>query len=236
MPRRRSSRVDQTCDALTHIVRRLPAKADGWLPPTAELAETLAVSRTVMREAVSRLASQGLIEVRHGIGLRAVSRLDRPVTTSVEMLVPDHGERLRQSLEARALLEVELARRAASRITPAQIAELQRLQQALGAAADLTEQVDLDLAFHRQIAAAAGNDVLALLLESLATLGRESRRVTIGQAGVARAIATHAPIIEALAAGDATAAAAAMAAHLSYAVDDLRPTPTRSLSPSAAAY
>ena len=81
-----------------------------------DLSARFGVSRTVLREAVSGLELQGLIEVKHGVGLRVCNQLHRPVTASVTLLVPDEAERLRQTMEARLLVEVEIARLAATRI------------------------------------------------------------------------------------------------------------------------
>ena len=73
----------------------------------------------------------------------------------------------------------------------------------------------------RTLARIAGNEILKLMLESLADLGRESRRVTIGNVGRQRAIDHHTAILNAVAAHDANAAAKAMKHHMDEAAHDL---------------
>ena len=58
--------VEQARDALAAFVRNAPAGSK--LPPERELAQRLGVSRTTLRDGVSRLALLGLLEVRHGDG------------------------------------------------------------------------------------------------------------------------------------------------------------------------
>jgi DNA-binding FadR family transcriptional regulator len=83
------------------------------------------------------------------------------------------------------------------------------------------DAVEADIQFHRAVAQIAGNEILALMLESLADLGRESRRMTIGNVGRHRAIAHHSAIIAAIAAHDPAAAARAMKHHMDEAARDL---------------
>lgn len=217
------SRVEEVVE---HLAQQILAKPEGdddqWLPKTAELSEQFGVSRTVMREAISRLESQGLIESKHGVGLRVVRRLHKPVMASLSLLLPDDIDRLRQAMAARFLLEVEIARLAATRLDDAGLRRLLTAQ-AILAEPDVTveDAVEADTDFHQTLADQCGNEVLKLMLESIVELCRESRQLTISRTGVDRPYVSHQRIIEAIARQDADAAAEAMRQHLDYTRHDL---------------
>lgn len=185
------------------------------------MAERLGVSRTVLREATKRLELQGLLEIRHGSGIRAVNRLHKPLSGSLSILLPELPERLRQLSEARAAIEPEIARQAALKAKASDVKQLRSIHERLLAAETHDEAVEADIDFHRTLARIAGNEIMKLMLESLADLGRESRRVTIGNVGRQRAIDHHAAILNAVTAHDATAAAKAMKHHMDEATRDL---------------
>lgn len=219
-----SSLVEQVCARLARQLRADTSSGDAKLPPERIMAERLGVSRTVLREATKRLELQGLIEIRHGSGIRAVNRLHKPLSGSLSLLLPEVPERLRQLIEARAAIEPEIARLAAQRAKAADLRTLRAIHQRMTIAAaddDDQEAVEADIDFHRALATIAGNEILKLTLESLADLGRESRRVTIGNVGKQRAIDHHAAILAAVTAHDPAAAAKAMRHHMDEAARDL---------------
>ncbi len=177
------------------------------------LSSQLGVSRTALREAIQRLEIQGLLEVKHGIGVRVIDNPSAPVRATLLRTLPDFEQRLRQFGEARVLIEPELARRAAERITPEGAQRLHELLAALDDAGPLVDEaVRADLEFHRHIAELAGNRVLALMIGSMAELEEEARRVTLVRVGLAAARLQHQRIVDAIAAGDGDAAHAAMLA------------------------
>lgn len=213
--------VEQVCTELARQLRETPEEDAGKLPPERVMAERLGVSRTVLREATKRLELQGLIEIRHGSGIRAVNQLHRPLSGALALLLPELPERLRQLVEARSAIEPEIARLAALRAKASDVKLLRVAHERMVNAQDETEAVEADIDFHRALAVVAGNEILKLTLESLADLGRESRRVTIGNVGQQRAIDHHAAVLAAVAAHDSDAAAEAMRHHLDEAGRDL---------------
>lgn len=215
------SLVEQVCSRLARQLRDEVDSGDGKLPPERLMAERLGVSRTVLREATKRLELQGLLEIRHGSGIRAVNRLHKPLSGSLSILLPELQERLRQLSEARAAIEPEIARQAALKAKATDVKQLRGIHERLLAAETHDDAVEADIDFHRTLARIAGNEILKLMLESLADLGRESRSVTIGNVGRQRAIDHHAAILNAVAAHDANAAAKAMKHHLDEAAHDL---------------
>jgi GntR family transcriptional repressor for pyruvate dehydrogenase complex len=143
------------------------------------------------------------------------------MTSAARLLLPEEGERLRQALEVRATLEPEIARRAAERATAADRERLRRLHCDLESAGDLIAAMEADLAFHREIARVSENEIFGLMLDSIADLGRESRRATMSEAGVGRAVKQHAAVLKAILGGEPKAAEKAMRVHIESAVSDL---------------
>ncbi len=217
-----TSLVDQVCAVLAQEARSECTSGDGWLPPEREMASKLGVSRTVLREATKRLELQGLLEIQHGVGIRAVDHLHKPLSGSLSLLLPDHVVRLEQLMEARLTIEPEIARLAGLRASAEQIEALSDALRAMAQADSQEAAVVADIDFHRQLAQASGNEVLALMLESLSELGRESRRLTIGNVGKERAIEHHAAILKAVAEKQPDAAAQAMRTHVQVAIEDLK--------------
>lgn len=216
-----STLVEQVCSRLARQLREAGDTEDGRLPPERIMAERLGVSRTVLREATKRLELQGLLEIRHGSGIRAVNRLHKPLSGSLSLLLPEVPERLRQLIEARAAIEPEIARLAALRAKAADVRRLREVHERMAQTEAEDEAVEADIEFHRTLAGIAANEILKLTLESLADLGRESRRVTIGNVGRQRAIDHHVAILAAVAAHDADAAVSAMKHHMDEAAHDL---------------
>ena len=219
--RSQQSLVEQVCRRLSPQAGQTLADEEGWLPPERELAQKLGVSRTVVREATKRLELQGLLEVQHGVGIRFVEKLYAPLSTSVEMLLPDEAERLRQLAEARLAIEPGVARMAAERATPEHLELLRATQRRLSAAVETAEAIDADLEFHRILARAAGNRILELVLESLGELGRASRQATLASTGIARAHEHHEQILKAVEQRRTQVAHDTMRMHLEGSLSDL---------------
>ncbi len=215
------SLVEDVCDRLIAALPQGLAAANGLLPSERALAEQLGVSRPVVREAVKRLESQGLLEVQHGVGIRQVDRLHLPLNRALALRVDNASARLQQSLEVRRTLEPAVARLAALRLKPADLRELRALHQRLIECQSLEQAAEADMAFHHAIARASGNELFVLVLDSIADLGHESRLATMTQVGVDRAIQQHSAILEALNKHDPQTAFDAMQTHLEQAVIDL---------------
>lgn len=137
------------------------------LPSEGELAVRFDVSRTVVREAVSRLRAAGLVETRRGRGSSVLARPAAQDFTHSLGTVRDPQDRL-HLLELRRGIEVEAAALAAARRTPAALAAvdaaLRRTAAVRGGASDA---VEADFAFHRAIAAATANRFYLDLLDTL---------------------------------------------------------------------
>jgi len=199
------------------------------LPTEAEIMAQEGVSRTVVREALSRLNARGLIETRHGIGSFVRGFGDRPAYR----LDPDDARTLEdviRLLEFRISVEVEAAGLAAQRRSESQLLRLNELLQALKAAEaePETSSIDSDLAFHLEIAECSANhyftDTLAHLGKALIPRSRFSSAGIPGgdrRSYLERINQEHENIYQAIERGDAASAMAAMRLHLTNSKERL---------------
>jgi GntR family transcriptional regulator, transcriptional repressor for pyruvate dehydrogenase complex len=140
------------------------------LPREPDLAQRLGLSRNSLREAVRALSWVGILDVRQGDGTYVTSLDSNVLLDALSFIVDLHHDRdLIHILEARRVLEAAAAALAAQYIGEDELAELHRLIEAGAGFATIEEFVDNDLEFHRRIALASRNPVLASLLDSLAS-------------------------------------------------------------------
>jgi GntR family transcriptional repressor for pyruvate dehydrogenase complex len=218
--RRLSEQVAEQLEAEVRSGRLAPGSK---LPPEARLVEQLGVSRTVVREAVSRLKSMGLVDARQGSGVYVKTSLPQePLSFNVRYR--KSKEAVIQMVEVRRALEAEVAALAAQRRTAA---ELQRIRRAVAALDKAVKAggsgVEQDVLFHRALAEAARNPFLMSTLDYLA-------RFLHGTVGVMRANEAHrddfvrevrdehAAILAAIEAGDPAKARQSATRHMNNAV------------------
>jgi DNA-binding FadR family transcriptional regulator len=199
------------------------------LPTEAEIIAAHGVSRTVVREAISRLSAQGVVVTRHGIGT-FVSE-----TGTVGNFLIDPSElgtvlEVLAVLELRISLESEAAGLAAERCTAAQLKGLRRdCDKFATSITQGAETIGPDFAFHLHIAESTGNRYFAHLMDYLGTMIIPRTRVnTANLAGEDRVVylqrvcSEHEAIYAAIARRDAGAARTAMRTHLSNSRERLR--------------
>jgi GntR family transcriptional repressor for pyruvate dehydrogenase complex len=192
------------------------------LPTELALGKQFGVSRTVVREAVSRLRTMGLLVARQGSGVFVAAQdAARPLAFDATVLAD--LDAVLEVVEVRRALESEVAALAAERATPAQRTAIERALRAVDASvASGSAAVDDDLAFHRCIAEAAGNSQFPRLLRHLAQYLRDAMAVTrrneSREADFMDAVRQeHRAIVDAILARDPAAARAAAAGHMHQA-------------------
>lgn len=187
------------------------------LPTEMQLAGRFGVSRAVVREAIARLKSEGIVETRQGAGAFVSSD---PRRRSFR-LTHEQGERLdlAEIFELRATVEARAAELAARRHAPADLAAMQGAFAAMRAAfkAGMAGALDDD-AFHNAIAAASGNRYLARFIGFLGEQLSETRRLSwapeaLSSGKTAAALDEHAAILAAIEKRDAAGAARAARRH-----------------------
>ncbi len=191
------------------------------LPPERQLAATLEVGRSAVREALAALEILGIVDVRPGSGtyLRGAASELLPQTLRWGLLI---GERnTTELLDLRAGLETYVARLAAARADAADLAAIAAaLSHMEGSVAVLAEFARADHDFHMALSAAASNDTLVDLLHVVRSLLQiYDDRAVHDEVAARVAIAEHAKILRAVEARDEDAAASAMALHMATASD-----------------
>jgi GntR family transcriptional repressor for pyruvate dehydrogenase complex len=205
--------VDQLLSALGE--GRLAPGAE--LPAESELARSFGVSKTVVREALGRLAVMGVVHIQQGRPTTVCMPSAAPLTALLDLTLRLRPDGVRQAIELRRALETEIAGLAAENATPHDIDELHALLGRMREHAEgLDTWVEADYAFHRKLAEISGNELMHFLMQAIEKPAREAMRRLTERREMRNAPATlarHVAIVEAIAARDPTAAKAAMHVH-----------------------
>ncbi|MEV4225814.1 GntR family transcriptional regulator [Streptomyces bobili] len=177
----------------------------GVLLTEGELAEAVGVSRTPVREALLRLEAEGLIKLYPKKGA---------------LVLPVSAQEIKDVVETRLLVEEHAARKAVP-ASPGLIRRLEELleqQKAQAAAGDLAGAAVTDRCFHAEIVRSGGNDILSRLYDQL-----RDRQLRMGVAvmhshpdRIAKTLAEHEEILQALRSGDAEAAVGIVHRHVGW--------------------
>jgi DNA-binding FadR family transcriptional regulator len=189
------------------------------LPSESELIDEFGVSRTVVREAVTRLRAEGLVETFQGRG-SFVLAMPEPTSFTIESAAIRTHRDVLDMVDFRIGIECETAALAAARVDAAGRAAIQAALDAFVAAAP-EDAVEADFGFHRAVAAVSGNRFYLDLLDSLGPMVIMLARTRLGDAHshadasqVARLRREHDDVAAAVLAGDPDTARAAMRVHL----------------------
>lgn len=157
-------------------------KQEEKLPSEANLCEQYQVSRPVLREATRVLSAKGLVYSKPRVGTVVRPRvewhlLDPDVLFWLMQSTP-HSEFFNTLAGVRRILEPEIAAMAAATATEDDIARIENAYRRMEAASSPKELLQPDLDFHRAIAEATHNDLLAYMCNMLSLPLRESINVT----------------------------------------------------------
>jgi len=213
------SLTDRVCEALVQLISGDDFPPGSRLPSEMNMASRFGVSRTVIREAISRLKSEGLVESRQGSGVFVrEANMDAPFR--IDPTLMDSVQSVLQVVELRQALEGEIAALAAKRRNTKQMNAISKaLKQIEADELDGKDGVDADLAFHRSIAEATGNPHFLALVEflfnCLKTATATTRSYEATKATLSREVKEeHAAIVEAILQQDPTAARTAARKHM----------------------
>ncbi len=184
------------------------------------------MSRTVVREAVRALAAKQLVDINVGRGtvVRAPSVGSAAESMKLLLLMQAGGAGVEKVSEVRHIIEVEIAALAAQRRSADDLRALTAILEETRQHLDAPDvYINSDVAFHAALARATQNELFVVVLDSLIEVMIEVRMLTLRVPGImALALSYHERVFEAVAAGDAEAARAAMDAHMDQAADILR--------------
>ena len=226
MPLKSANLTDQLSFEMTTRIASGALSPGSRLPTEQELSSEFGVSRTVVREAISRLKSEGLVETRQGSGaFVAQSKLGIPFR--IDPVSVESFDATVDILELRLAVESEAAALAAERASAEQLAEIRRALAAVHAAFERGDEgVEEDLAFHRAIAEATHNSKYVDLAEFLERYVRRQIQITGGRTARASRMGEtqneHQMIFEAIAARDADAARTRAREHFRKGIERIR--------------
>jgi GntR family transcriptional regulator, transcriptional repressor for pyruvate dehydrogenase complex len=191
------------------------------LLPERDLADQVGVSRASLRSGLRSLQAMGVMDVRQGSGTYIVAGPPRLGEGPLRFLAALHGFTRDDMFEARAVLEVGGAYLAATNATPEQMATMaDEVAGMFASIADPKQYLLHDVRFHRAVAAASGNPVLATLVDTLAQLVWETRRETVARStNLKESAEMHRRIYLAIRARDVERARREMTEHLEKARD-----------------
>lgn len=222
-----SNLTDRVSGALIELIRGEDFPPGTRLPSEMSMGKRFGVSRTVIREAISRLKSEGLVESRQGSGVFVrEGNVDSPFR--IAPASADSIQSVLHVVELRLSLEGEIAAFAAKRRTSAQLKAIrQALKQIETDESEGKDGVDADIAFHRSIADATGNPQFPALIEFLFHFLRKATATTRSYEATKKSLSRevkeeHLAIVEAISRQDPEAARAAARRHMEGATRRLR--------------
>jgi GntR family transcriptional repressor for pyruvate dehydrogenase complex len=227
-PLNRNSLVDTVVDQIRTLIEKGNFTAGDRLPTESDLIGRLRVSRSVLREAVSRLETMGLVSVQRGRGMfvgepQSLSSCVQMVRTAMTI----SPREMEQFAEFRAALECYSARQAAERATPENLVELETILEQM----DRPEQeyfdcLRYDFQFHRKIIELAGNTLMNNVMEIIQEFVMAGMvQTTPTPRNHAKSQQLHRDIFEAIKAGNPDAAEAAMKVHMRLVKERLQRPP-----------
>jgi GntR family transcriptional regulator, transcriptional repressor for pyruvate dehydrogenase complex len=220
-PIEQSTMSELVAKRLLKLLSNGTLKAGDKIPPERDLAARLHVGRTTLREALKLLTISGLLETRRGDGTYVCGEFGNLLSHQLAWPVLLSTHDVDMVMEVRSPLEVQAARLAAERATPADLERIGVFRQLLTIEGRDTErETSLDLEFHDAIAATSRNKLLCDLMRSLHSILRQyimlSNEMT---ARLQSTVAEHQKVYDAIAARDPDAAENAMKEHLAWSKD-----------------
>jgi GntR family transcriptional repressor for pyruvate dehydrogenase complex len=171
------------------------------LPKEADLAAHLGLSRNSLREAVRALSLIHILDVRQGDGTYVTSLEPRLLLEAMNFVLDFHrDDTVLDFLEVRRVLEPAAAALAAVQMSDEDLDKLGLLLAEVNPDSSLEELIENDLEFHRRIASACGNSVLASLVDSLSLPTSRARtwRGLTQEGAQERTLAEHRAIYDGL--------------------------------------
>ena len=188
------------------------------LPPERDLAREVGVSRPTVRAGLRTLAALGVVRSRRGSGTYIPDGPPTLGADALSFLAALHKFTVDDVYEARRILEVGAAGLAAERATPQQLTTLaDEVAGMLGSLAERQVFLVHDVSFHRGVAAASGNPIVAALVEMVSAMYYERRVQTVARASesdMKDAAEAHRRIYQAIKVRDVDGARQQMNAHL----------------------
>jgi GntR family transcriptional repressor for pyruvate dehydrogenase complex len=209
-------RTQQVVNHIRSLIENGSLQPGDKIPPERELARALKISRASLRTGIGYLAAMGVMKVRHGVGTFVADGPPEFGKASLSLMGALHGFQTWQMFEARLILESQVASLAAERGKEEHHAAMaEEVAEMFAALEQPHDYLIHDVLFHRIIAQASGNPILAVLSETVTAALYEKRRKTAERATDLRESAEmHREIYRAIKAHKAADARRLMEEHL----------------------
>ncbi len=195
------------------------------LPGERELVNRLGVSRTVVREAVGRLASRGILRVQAGKGTFVTGTASSALNERWQAWLGGDRDKVRAMLEVRETLETKGAAWAVQRATRSDLEELRRSHEDFErsvANGNWTDVSQADKLFHYRLAVCAHNEVLSSFVQNInESISSNRRSVLAAPGGAAKSLREHGEILMAIEEHNEKAAMKAVAKHIRRVLNDI---------------
>ncbi len=158
-------------------------KRGDQIPPERDFARMLNISRATLRAGIGYLAALGVMKIKHGVGTFVADGPPDFGQASLSFIGALHGFQSWQMFEARIMLETGLAALAAERGKEEHHAALaEEVAEMFASVENPVEYLVHDVLFHRIIAQASGNPILAAIMETVTSSMYDKRRKTVERA------------------------------------------------------
>jgi len=219
MTRANSHMTMRVVNHIRNLIENGELQPGDRIPPEREFARKLRISRASLRTGIGYLAAMGVMDVRHGVGTFVAEGPPEIGKSSLSLLGALHGFQSWQMFEARRILESELAALAAERGREHHFAAMsEEVAEMYATVSDPMEYLIHDVRFHRVIAQASGNPILAALMETITSALYDERRKTAERSRDLKESADlHRHIYRAIRSRNASEARLVMRRHLTMA-------------------
>jgi DNA-binding FadR family transcriptional regulator len=205
------------------------------LPSERELVQILGISRSTVREAISRLHAVGIVEIRRGRqgGAHVRATWTSASADAVRRTLLPRWDEMEQLFDLRCLVEGMVARTAALRRRSEDVERMRAALDAYGSAETHGQEHAADIALHQAVLAATQNPQLAGLSRDLLTrvsLGFPVEPYDSERPVYLRALAEHTALFEAIEAGESERAGEVAQGHFTITNDSLRQVLSRGMA------
>jgi GntR family transcriptional repressor for pyruvate dehydrogenase complex len=212
-------RMMQVVNHMRSLIENGALKPGDKIPPERDFARALNISRASLRAGIGYLAALGVLKIKHGVGTFIADGPPEFNHASLSFIGALHGFQSWQMFEARILLECGLAALAAERGREEHHAAMaEEVAEMFASIENPVEYLIHDVLFHRIIAQASGNPILAAIMETVTSSMYDKRRKTVERATDLRESAEmHRKIYRAIRARKPVEAREMMEQHLQMA-------------------
>ena len=178
-----SHRTMQVVNHVREMIENGTLKPGDQIPPERDFARALNISRATLRAGIGYLAALGVMKIKHGVGTFVADGPPDFGRASLSFIGALHGFQSWQMFEARILIETSLAALAAERGKEEHHTALaEEVAEMFASVDNPSEYLVHDVLFHRIIAQASGNPILAAIMETVTSSMYDKRRKTVERA------------------------------------------------------